>query len=39
LFQDDILEDLSITDEDRSIARGALDLPAFSKYMNDLHFA
>ncbi|TVT99344.1 hypothetical protein EJB05_55291 [Eragrostis curvula] len=36
---DNILEDLSITDEDRSIARNALELPAFSKYKNDLHFA
>lgn len=36
---DNILEDLSMTDEDRSIARDALDLPTFSKYTNDVHFA
>ncbi|KAK3161989.1 hypothetical protein QOZ80_1BG0083910 [Eleusine coracana subsp. coracana] len=35
---DNILEDLSITNEDRSIAKDALDLPAFSKYMSDIHF-
>ncbi|KAL6845541.1 hypothetical protein ACP4OV_025036 [Aristida adscensionis] len=32
---DNILEALTITDEDRSIARDALDLPAFSEYAND----
>ncbi|OEL31718.1 Bifunctional riboflavin kinase/FMN phosphatase [Dichanthelium oligosanthes] len=35
---DDILQALSITDEDRSIARDALDLPTFTEYANDLHF-
>ncbi|XP_066309946.1 bifunctional riboflavin kinase/FMN phosphatase-like isoform X3 [Miscanthus floridulus] len=36
---DAILQALSITDEDRSIAREALDLPTFSEYANDLHLA
>ncbi|PAN28442.1 hypothetical protein PAHAL_5G152900 [Panicum hallii] len=36
---DDILQALSITDEDRSIARDALDLPTFSEYAHDLHFS
>lgn len=36
---DDILQALSVTDEDRRIARDALDLPTFSEYANDLHLA
>jgi riboflavin kinase len=39
LLQDDILQDLSVTDEDRSIARDGLDLPTFSEYAHDLHFS
>ncbi|KAF8766281.1 hypothetical protein HU200_007795 [Digitaria exilis] len=35
---DDILQALIVTNEDRSIARDVLDLPAFSGYANDLHF-
>ncbi|XP_066309689.1 bifunctional riboflavin kinase/FMN phosphatase-like isoform X1 [Miscanthus floridulus] len=36
---DAILQALNITDEDRSIAKEALDLPTFSEYANDLHLA
>nr|CAB3478348.1 unnamed protein product [Digitaria exilis] len=36
---DDILQALIVTNEDRSIARDVLDLPAFSGYANDLHFS
>ncbi|TKW16870.1 hypothetical protein SEVIR_5G327700v4 [Setaria viridis] len=35
---DDMLQALSVTDEDRSIARDGLDLPTFSEYAHDLHF-
>ncbi|KAL6614489.1 hypothetical protein ACP70R_036759 [Stipagrostis hirtigluma subsp. patula] len=34
--KDTILQALSITDEDRSIAKAALDLPAFSEHANGL---
>jgi len=36
---DDILQALSVTDEDRSIARDALDLQTFSEYAHDIHFS
>ncbi|KAJ1285468.1 hypothetical protein BS78_03G281700 [Paspalum vaginatum] len=36
---DDILQALSVTNEDRSIARAALDLPTFSENVNELQFA
>ncbi|CAL4973970.1 unnamed protein product [Urochloa decumbens] len=35
---DDILQALSVTEEDRSIAKDALGLPVFSEYAHDLHF-
>jgi len=38
-LQDDILQALSVTDEDRSIARDALDLQTFSEYAHDIHFS